>query len=183
MPHLLLQLEDAEHERLGGRRAARNVDIDWYDSVTSSGDTVAVVVVTTTIGAAAHGNDPSWVGHLVVDLSQGGSHLVGEGSGDNHDIGLTGRCTENDSHSVLIVAGCGEMHHLDGAACKTESHGPQRTLTCPVRNLIKRSPACSVSDRLTRVPPLNRPVLFHLTYSAYCMAPCLPSWLGSGTSL
>jgi hypothetical protein len=36
--HLLLQLEDTEHEGFGGGRATGNVDIDGNDTVTAAGD-------------------------------------------------------------------------------------------------------------------------------------------------
>lgn len=49
--HLLLQLEDTEHEGFGSGRAAGNVDVDGDDTVTAAGDGVGVVVVTTTVGA------------------------------------------------------------------------------------------------------------------------------------
>lgn len=51
MSHLLLQLENTEHQGLSGRRASRDVDVDWHNPVTASGDTVAVVVVSSTVGA------------------------------------------------------------------------------------------------------------------------------------
>jgi hypothetical protein len=141
MPHLLLQLEDTVHERFSGRRASRYVDINWYDPVATSCDRVAVVVVTSSVRAAAHGNDPSRLGHLVVDLSQRRCHFVCEGSGYNHDIGLTGRGTENDTEAILIVPWGGQVHHLDGAACETERHGPEGALTCPVGYLVECCPA------------------------------------------
>jgi predicted metal-dependent phosphoesterase TrpH len=137
MPHLLLQLKDTEHECLGGGRAARNVDIHRHNAVASSDNAVAVVVVAATVGAATHGDDPSGLGHLIVDLAKGGRHLVGEGAGDNHDVGLARRGTEDDSHAILIVTGCGQVHHLNSAAGKTEGHGPQRALARPVGNLVE----------------------------------------------
>merc|ERR1711967_25832 len=132
VPHLLLQLENAKHERLGSWRAARDVDIDRDDPVAAPGDGVAVVVVAAAIGTAAHGNDPSRVGHLVVDLAERRRHLVGECAGHNHHVGLTWRRTENDAHAVLVVARRGQMHHLESAARETESHGPERALAGPV---------------------------------------------------
>jgi hypothetical protein len=140
VPHLLLQLEDTVHERLSGGRAAGHVDVDGDDPVTAPCDRVAVVVVSTTVCAATHGNDPSGVGHLVVDLAQRRCHLVGKSSGDNHDVGLARRSTENDTETILIVSGGREMHHLDGAARKTECHGPQGALTRPVGNLVESGP-------------------------------------------
>lgn len=62
------------------------------------------MVVAAAVCAAAHGDDPSGLGHLVVDLAQGGSHLVGEGAGDDHDVGLTGGGTEDDSQAILVVS-------------------------------------------------------------------------------
>lgn len=137
MPHLLLELENAKHERLGGRRAAGHVDIHGHDAVASSGDTVGVVVVAATVGAATHGDDPSGFGHLIVDLAKSGGHLVGESAGDNHDVGLARRSTENDSHAILIVTGCGKVHHLNSAAGETEGHGPERALARPVCDLVE----------------------------------------------
>jgi hypothetical protein len=49
--HLLLQLEDTEHEGFGGGRATGDVDVDGDDTVTAASDGVGVVVVTTTVGA------------------------------------------------------------------------------------------------------------------------------------
>jgi len=90
------------------------------------------MVVTAAVGAAAHADDPSGIGHLIVDLAQGGSHLVGEGSGDDHDVGLAGGGSEDDSETILIVAGGGEVHHLDGAAGETKGHRPEGGLAGPV---------------------------------------------------
>jgi hypothetical protein len=178
MPHLLLQLENTEHERFGSRRAAGHVDIYGHDAVASSSDTVAVVVVTATIGAATHRDDPSGLGHLIVDLAESGCHLVGECAGDNHDVGLAGRGTENDSHAILIVTGSGKVHHLDSAAGETESHGPERALARPVCDLVKSGTGLHVRFHIL----LPYCAQCSKTYSAYCMTPCLPSWLGNGTS-
>lgn len=118
---------------------SRHVDINRNNPVTSSDNRVTVVIVATTIGTTSHTDNPARVRHLIIDLAQSGGHLVGQGTSDNHNIGLTRGSTENDSKTILIVTGGGEVHHLDGAACKTESHGPQRALTSPVGNLIESS--------------------------------------------
>ena len=82
------------------------------------------------------------LGHLIVDLAEGGRHLVGEGAGDNHDVGLTGRGSEDDAEAILVVAGRGEVHHLDGAAGEAKGHGPERRLASPVGNDVERGPVC-----------------------------------------
>lgn len=179
MSHLLLQLENTKHERLGGGRATRHVNVNRHNPVATPRNTVAVVVVTTAVRARTHGDDPAWVGHLIVDLAQSWRHLVRERAGDDHDIGLTGRGAENDSHAILVVAWCGEMHHFNGAAGETEGHGPEGALACPVGDLVE---GCAVTLSVCYFP-LDPSFASSLTYSAYCMTPCLPSWLGNGTSL
>jgi hypothetical protein len=135
--HLALELEDAVHEGLAGRGAAGHVDVNGDDTVAAADDAVGVVVVTAAVGAATHGDDPSGFGHLIVDLAQGGSHLGGESAGDDHDIGLTGGGTENNSETILIISWGGKMHHFDSTAGKTEGHGPQGGLAGPVGDNIE----------------------------------------------
>lgn len=135
---LLLQLENAIHQRLAGRWASGHVDIHGDDPVAASDDGVTVMIISTTVGAASHTDHPSGVGHLIVNLSEGRCHLVCQGTGDNHDVALSGRGTENDTQSVLVVTWRREVHHFDCAASQTESHGPQRSLSRPVRDLIQR---------------------------------------------
>jgi hypothetical protein len=58
--------------------------------------------------------------YLIVHLSQRRCHLVRQGAGDNHDIRLTGRRSENDTETILVVSGGGHVHHFDGAASQTD---------------------------------------------------------------
>lgn len=159
---------------------SRHVDIDRHNPVTAPHDRVTVVVVATTVGTTAHADNPPGVGHLIVNLAQSRGHLVCQCTGHNHNIGLTRRSTENDSKTILIVTGGRKVHHLDGAACKTEGHGPQRALTSPIGNLIKGGPG------EYRVSGSSRRILDESyreqTNKAYCIAPSFFSWLGKGTS-
>lgn len=136
--HLPLQLKDAVHEGLASRRAPGDVNVDGDDAVAAADDAVAVVVVAAAVCAAAHGDDPSGLGHLVVDLAQGRGHLVGQGAGDNHDVGLAGGGTEDDAEAVLVVSRGREVHHFDGAAGEAKGHGPERGLTGPVGDDVER---------------------------------------------
>lgn len=95
------------------------------------------MVIPAPIRTATHGNHPAGVGHLVVDLAEGGRHFVGEGAGDNHDVGLAGGGAEDDAEAVLVVAGSGEVHHFDGAAGEAEGHGPEGALAGPVCDLVE----------------------------------------------
>ena len=72
---LLLELQDAVHERLGRGRAAGHVDVDGDDAVAAAHRRVGVVVVAAAVGAAAHGDHPAGLGHLVVHFAEGGGHL------------------------------------------------------------------------------------------------------------
>lgn len=136
--HLLLQLENPVQQGLTGRRTARHVDIDWDDSVDTPDDGVGVVVVATTVGAGAHGDDPSRIGHLVIDDSQGRGHLVGHGTGHNDDVGLSRRGSENDTQSVLVVSWAGRVHHFHSTTGEPERGGPERGLSSPVLDLVER---------------------------------------------
>ena len=138
MSHLLLQLEDTEHESFGGWGATWNVDIHGHNSVTPSCNRVRVMVVAASVRAAAHADDPSGVRHLIVDLSQGWCHLVGQRSGHDHHITLARRSSENYTQPILIVSWSGKMHHLDGTAGQSKSHGPKGALSGPVGNLVER---------------------------------------------
>ena len=175
MPHLLLQLEDAVHQRLARGRAAGHVDVHRHDPVAAPRHAVAVVVVAAAVGAGAHADDPARVGHLVVDLAQGGRHLVGEGAGDDHDVRLARRGAEDDAQPVLVVARRGQVHHLDGAAGQAEGHGPEGGLAGPICYLVE--------GRSGIMRQLNAAVFVLLdTHNAYCITPSFFSWLGSGTS-
>ena len=147
MPHLLLQLEDTIHQRLARRRTPRDIDIDGHDPVTASRHAVAVVVISASVRAAAHADDPSRVGHLIVHLSEGRRHLVRERAGHDHDVGLAGGGAEDYPEAILVVAGGGEVHHFDGAAGEAEGHGPEGALAGPVGDLIH---CCSVGDRVSQ---------------------------------
>jgi len=98
------------------------------------------MIVTAAVGARSHADDPAGLGHLIVHLSQSGRHLVGQSSGDNHHVRLTGGRAENDSQAILIVSWGGEVHHLDGTAGQTEGHGPEGRLAGPVGHDVEGRP-------------------------------------------
>jgi hypothetical protein len=66
-PDLVLQLENAIKQRLSRRRASRDIDIHGDDTIDSPQDTIAVVIVASAIGTAAHTDDPLGVWHLIVE--------------------------------------------------------------------------------------------------------------------
>ncbi len=105
-----------------------HINIHRYNSITASDHRVGVVIVAAAVGAAAHGDDPLWRGHLVVDLSQGWSHLVCQRARHNDAVGLARRGSEDDAVAIHVVAGRCDVHHFDGAAGQAECEGPQGAL-------------------------------------------------------
>lgn len=97
VPNLPLQLKHAIHQRLRSRRAPRNIDVHWDNPINASNDTVAVVIVSTTVSTRPHADDPTGLGHLIVAESDGRRHLVGDCTGDDHDIGLSRRGSKDDA--------------------------------------------------------------------------------------
>ena len=104
--NLSLQLQHAIQQCFSSWRAPWNVNVDRNDSITPTNDGIAIMIISTSVGATAHGNDPSRFWHLVVDFAKGRGHFVGEGACDNHDIRLARRGAENDAETIKIIA-CG----------------------------------------------------------------------------
>lgn len=90
------------------------------------------MVIPTAVGAAPHANHPLGIGHLIVALPHRTRHFVGNGAGDNHDVGLPRRGAEDDAQAVLVVAWHGDVHHLDAAAGEAEGEGPEGAVAGPV---------------------------------------------------
>jgi hypothetical protein len=126
-------LEGAHHQRLRSRWAARHINIHRHNPIATPRNTVTIMVITPSIRTASHRNNPSRIRHLIVDLSQ------------RRNIGLARRSTEDYTETILIVAGSGKVHHFDGAACKSEGHGPKRALTRPVGDLVESGSGMNIS--------------------------------------
>ena len=116
MSHFLLKLKKAIHKRLTRRRTTRNINIDRNDTIAAPGHGITIMIISASVGTTSHTDDPSGIGHLIVDLAEGGSHFVGEGAGDDHHVALAGGGAEDYAKAVLVVARGGEVHHFDGAA-------------------------------------------------------------------
>ena len=53
----------------------RNVNIHGHNTITASNNSVGIMVVTSTVSATSHGNNPTRLWHLIVDFPKGRSHL------------------------------------------------------------------------------------------------------------
>lgn len=141
MSHLLLQLKNPIHQRLARGRATGHIDVDGDDPIAPPRHAVTVVIVPSPISTRAHADHPAGFGHLVVDLAQSRSHLIGQSSSHDHHIRLAGRGAEDYAKTVLIIPRGREVHHLNGTAGKSKSHGPERALASPVGDLVGRCSA------------------------------------------
>lgn len=115
---------------------ARYVDVYRHDPVAPSDHTITVVIEPATVRATPHTDHPSRLGHLVVRQAHCRCHLVGQGAGNNHDISLAWRSSEDDPQAILVVSWHRGVNHFDAAACQSESYRPQGALLTPVSKLV-----------------------------------------------
>ncbi|RUS81611.1 hypothetical protein EGW08_010624, partial [Elysia chlorotica] len=95
-----------------------HINVNWNDSVTASDHSIGVMIITSTISTASHGNDPPWLWHL------SRSHFISKGSSNNKNIRLPWTGPENNTKPIHIVAGPSKVHHLHSTAGQTKSHWP-----------------------------------------------------------
>src|SRR5580658_1612298 len=109
--NLALQLNHTVQQGLRRGRTARHVDIHRYDAIAAADHGIGIVVVAAAIGAGTHRDHPAWLGHLVVDLAQCRRHLIHQGAGHDHDVGLTWTRTEDHAKTIQVVARSAGVHH------------------------------------------------------------------------
>ena len=72
-------------------------------------------------GAGAHGDHVFGLGHLVVETHDLGRHLLGDRAGNDHQVGLSGRGTEDfGAEPADVPFGHAGGDHLDGTAGKAD---------------------------------------------------------------
>lgn len=69
--------------------------------------------------------------------SKSWGHLVGEGAGDDHDVGLPWAGPEDDAEPVQVVPGGSGVDHLDGAASQPKRHGPEGPSPGPIHQVVR----------------------------------------------
>jgi hypothetical protein len=132
-----LELEDAEKDCFRTRRATGDVNVHGDDLVAALHD--GVVVKDTAGGSAgSHGDDPLGFGHLIVELADDRSHFYGQTAGDNHEIGLARRGTEDfGAEASDVKTRGGHGHHFDGAASEPEAERPDRAFAGPIHGFVE----------------------------------------------
>ena len=119
------------------RRTTRHINVYRHDTVGTAHDGIGIMIVAAAVGTRTHRQHPTRLGELVVYAAQGGGHFIGERTRHNHQVGLTGRRTENNAETVKVVTRHTRVHHFHGAAGQTESNRPQRTGTHIVQHRIR----------------------------------------------
>src|SRR5665213_3358935 len=89
------------------------------------------------MGACAHGDDVARLGHLVVKAHDLRGHLLGDGSRDDHEVGLArGGAKDLGAEAGQVIAGHGGGNHFNGAAGEAKLHGPDGAAASPVVELL-----------------------------------------------
>lgn len=131
-----------------------------HNAVTSSHDRIRVVVVASSICAAAHGDNPFRLWHLIIDLTEGWCHLVCQRPRNDHDVRLARGRSEDDPESIKVISAGptlttsaklfreqllinsifpprgSRMHHLDSTTSEAEGHGPDGSRASPVNHRV-----------------------------------------------
>ena len=132
----LLELQKAINQSFSGRWASWNIDIDRNNTIASAHDGIGIVIVPAAIGTGTHRDHPTGLRHLIVNLAQRRSHLVGQRTGDDHHVGLARRWARDHTKTVEVVARHVRMDHFHSTAGQTKRHGPQRTRLGPIHHRV-----------------------------------------------
>jgi len=130
--HFLLQLQEPVHEGLCGGWAPRDIDINGDNPVASPDYSITVVIISSSIGTAAHAYNPPRLWHLVIDFSECWGHFICQSSSNDNNISLTGGGSEHNSVPVHVISRGSYVHHFHCTAGKSKGEWPQGTL----RNIL-----------------------------------------------
>src|SRR5690606_3119696 len=96
------------------------------------------VVHASGIGAGAHGNHPFGLQHLLVQALDHGGHLHKHGTGNHHEVRLTGRGANDLCAEAGNVMGGGEGGgHFHVAAGQAKVIRPEGVLAPPVHRRVQ----------------------------------------------
>lgn len=137
------------------------------------------MIISTTIRAASHADDVTWLRHLVINLPKSRRHLVGHGACDNNNVDLSRRSAPHATKTVDVVPRANRLHHFNGAAGKSKGQWVEGALSGPVGDLIDGCPRYHVRVSSVHV---SRALHSGTTNSTYSTVLDGVLWLGSGTS-
>src|SRR5438094_4486176 len=139
---LVLHAQQTLGERLGTRRAARNVDVHRDQLVHALADRVRVLEEAAARSARAHRDHVLRLRHLLVQKPAALGHLVGERSGHDHQIALPRRRARHAAEPIDVGPRPAGLHQLDAAAGEAEEQIKDAALAGEVDDLVdERSPA------------------------------------------
>src|SRR3990172_4365056 len=122
---LRAELEEAVDEGLGSDGASRDENVGGDERVGALHNAIRVVVRAPANGALAHGDDPLWLGHLLVEPGGRGPQLQGDRAIQKEHIALPRGGTIDHSEALNVVPGVRGRGHLDRAAHDAEVQRPR----------------------------------------------------------
>lgn len=137
------------------------------------------MIISTTVRAASHADDVTWLRHLVINLPKSRRHLVGHGTCDNDNVGLSGRSAPHATKTIDVVPRANHVHHFDGAAGKSKGQWIEGALSGPVGDMIEGCPRYHVRVSSVHVARALHSGNTNNTYSTVLDGVL---FLGSGTS-
>ena len=136
--NLVLQCNQALQQGLRAGRTAGNVHVHRHNLIDTLQHGVAAEHAAGA-GAGSACNAPLRGGHLVPDAAHQCSHLVGDGTADEHEVGLArGVAVHLSAETGNIVTGAGSSHVFNGAAGSAHGHRPHGVLVHPVDSCLDR---------------------------------------------
>jgi hypothetical protein len=114
------------------RGATRDIDINGDDLIHALHHAVDVIHPPT-IRTGTHGDHPFGFCHLFIKPQHDRSNFLEDGSGDNQEVSLARRTTQDlSSEPSEVITGCEDRCHFDKATGCPEKQGPEAILTGPV---------------------------------------------------
>ena len=128
-----LQGHEGVEQRLRAWGATGNVNINGDVAIDAFKHIIALLEGTAGDCAGAHRDNVFRFRHLVVEPDDLRRHFLGDGAGDNHEIGLARRRSEDlGAKSRKVVTGHAGGNHLDGTTSEAELEGPYGVFSTPI---------------------------------------------------
>ena len=136
--HLFAQLDHRIEDRLGARRAARQVEVYGDQLVHAAHGGGGICRKHAACDrAGTHGDHVFGLGHLLVQPNQGRSHFHGHGAGDDQQVCLARAGAGHQAEAIEIKAGADQGSKFDEAAGGAIEQGPEAAEAGPVVDVIE----------------------------------------------
>jgi hypothetical protein len=99
-------------DHVRGRRTAGDAEVDWEDGVDRPGDVVWVTENVGAVGAVSEGGHSSGLWHGLVGDEEGSVHGRSHCSGDEEDVGMSGRGDYPEAVALQVAVRAGGQGEL-----------------------------------------------------------------------